>query len=219
MPVRSSATAPEILIPLTPATTTGSIPLETALLRRRSWRRFTSDPITGADLAQLLWAAQGVTGADRHGPVRTAPSAGRTDPLEVFVATPEGLLHYRPPEHAVVVIDPVDRRADLAAAAGDQDCVRDAAAVFAIAGVAARTAVVYEERAGRYVALEVGHAAQNLLLEAIALGLGAVPVGSFDDARVGAVLALPDDWQPFYLIPVGHPAPRQADVEPPDPLG
>jgi len=53
--------------------------------------------------------------------------------------------------------------------------------------------------------MEVGHAAQNLLLEAVALGLGGVPIGAFEDEALQKALALPVDHCPLYLIPVGHP--------------
>jgi nitroreductase len=49
---------------------------------------------------------------------------------------------------------------------------------------------------------EAGHAAQNLLLQATALGLGAVAVGAFDDKHLGRLL--PSDVQPLYLVPVGY---------------
>jgi nitroreductase len=52
--------------------------------------------------------------------------------------------------------------------------------------------------------MEVGHAAQNLLLQAVALGLGGAPVGAFDDEEVGRVLALPKDERPLYVVPVGR---------------
>ncbi len=63
----------------------------------------------------------------------------------------------------------------------------------------------YGDRAQRYVHIEVGHAAQNLLLEAVALDLAAVPIGAFDDERLSKLLQLPADQSPLYLIPVGHP--------------
>jgi nitroreductase len=53
--------------------------------------------------------------------------------------------------------------------------------------------------------MEAGHAAQNLLLEAVALHLGAVPIGAFYDEEVQAALGLPSDHEPLYLVPVGHP--------------
>jgi SagB-type dehydrogenase family enzyme len=69
-----------------------------------------------------------------------------------------------------------------------------------------RTEVKYgKERGPRYVHLEAGHAAQNLLLQAVALGLGAVPIGAFSDDEVKEALSLPENYQPLYLISVGHP--------------
>ena len=47
--------------------------------------------------------------------------------------------------------------------------------------------------------------AQNVLLQAAALELGAVPIGAFDDAGIRRVIGLGADQQPSYLILVGHP--------------
>ena len=75
-----------------------------------------------------------------------------------------------------------------------------------MAAVYERTAQKYgANRSSRYVHLEAGHAAQNLLLEAVALGLGAVPIGAFHDADVQKALSLPRNHEPLYLIPVGKP--------------
>ena len=86
-----------------------------------------------------------------------------------------------------------------------QEAVAGAWAVVVIVGQPARTATRYGARATRYMWLEAGHVAQNVLLEAVSLGLAAVPVGAFDDAAVATVLGLPDGEVPLYLIPVGHP--------------
>ena len=56
--------------------------IEEALLERRSIRQYKDDPLTLAEVSQLLWAAQGITGLWGW---RTAPSAGATYPLEVYV--------------------------------------------------------------------------------------------------------------------------------------
>jgi nitroreductase len=53
--------------------------------------------------------------------------------------------------------------------------------------------------------MEAGHAGQNILLEAVALGLAAVPMGAFDDDLLSEALGLPEDQRPLYLIPVGYP--------------
>jgi SagB-type dehydrogenase family enzyme len=98
-----------------------------------------------------------------------------------------------------------DAQPGLYAAALRQEAVREAPVVIVIAAVYARTAQKYGEARGpRYVHLEAGHAAQNVLLQAVALDLGAVPIGAFGDDAVQRVLALPADHAPLYLIPVGH---------------
>ncbi len=176
--------------------------LEQALAHRQSVRQFATRPLTLTQIGQLLWAAQGVT---RDGRGRTAPSAGALYPLEVYVAVPGRVLHYLPAGHRAEVWSDTDLRARLGSAAG-QASVTDAPVVFVVTAVPARTAVKYGGRAGRYVDLEAGHAAENLLLQAVALGLGAVPVGAFDDRGVARALRLPTGESPRYLIPVGVPA-------------
>jgi SagB-type dehydrogenase family enzyme len=181
---------------------TGDVSLEEAIAGRRSVREFTDEPLTWEEVSQLLWAAQGVT--DPRG-LRAAPSAGALYPLEVFVVLPEGVYHYSPQGHTVSTVLEGDRRGDLWHAGLEQGALRQAAAIFVITGVYERTEGKYGERAERYVELEAGHAAQNLLLQAVALKLGAVPIGAFYDDQVQAALALPDDHLPLYLIPVGCP--------------
>jgi SagB-type dehydrogenase family enzyme len=103
------------------------------------------------------------------------------------------------------MLSPGDMRLGLWEAGLEQDALREAPAIIVIAAVYARTEDKYGLRAERYVRLEAGHAAQNILLQATALDLGAVPIGAFYDQKVQEVLALPLDHEPLYLIPVGHP--------------
>jgi SagB-type dehydrogenase family enzyme len=178
----------------------GKLSLEETLNGRESVRSFSTRPLTKKELSQLLWAMQGTT---RSWGARTAPSAGALFPLEIYVAFKEGVFHYSPREHRLVRVSEKDLRDILARAALGQGCVREAPAVFVISGVYERTARKYGNRAERYVKMEAGHAGQNLLLQAAALGLGAVPVGAFEDEQVKQALHLPPDHEPLYLIPVG----------------
>lgn len=182
--------------------------LEEALAHRQSVREFSADALTLSDISRLVWAAQGIT-APGH---RTAPSAGATYPLEIYLAAGKieslaaGVYHYLPERHRLELVSEGDIRPRLAGAAMNQEWLRGAPLVMVIAAVSDRTAARYGRRAERYVNMEAGHAAQNLLLEATALGLGATPVGAFDDAEVTRLLHLPVGETPLYLIPVGRPA-------------
>ncbi len=181
----------------------GTLTLEEALSERRSVREYTKEQLSLEEIGQLLWAAQGITNPAGY---RTAPSAGALYPLEVYVILPQGVYHYDPQQHHLTIHLQGDLRPSLHAAALRQAPVLNAPAVFVITAVYQRTEEKYgAERSARYVPLEAGHAAQNLLLQAVALDLGGVPIGAFYDDQVKAALSLPGDQQPLYLIPVGHP--------------
>jgi SagB-type dehydrogenase family enzyme len=190
-------------IPLPEPDLDGLTSLEQALAERRSVRDFRDEPLTQAQIGQLLWAAQGITHPNGY---RTAPSAGALYPLEVYAATQDGLFHYNPEDHSLTQTLLGDPRPALYEAALAQDPVREAPLVIAISGVYARTIIKYgEKRAPLYVHLEAGHVAQNILLQAVALGLGAVPIGGFYADQVKDALALPGEQTPLYLIAVGRP--------------
>ncbi|RMG35072.1 MAG: SagB/ThcOx family dehydrogenase [Planctomycetota bacterium] len=189
-------------IPL-PRPDVASMSLNAALARRRSVREFSSQALSAEQLGALCWAAQGVT---HPWGLRTAPSAGALYPLELYVATAEGAFRYLPREHALWRLTGEDLRPGICRAALGQDSIRQSAATFLFCGVTERTASKYGQRAGRYVLLEAGHAAQNLLLEAVALGLGAVPIGAFYDRQLRLLLDLRSGEAPLYLVAVGFPA-------------
>ena len=181
----------------------GKMWLEEALALRRSVREFTPEALTERELSQLLWAAQGITHAQG---LRTAPSAGALYPLEVYVASVGGFYRYEPRPHQLVRLSERDLRAVMCRSAWGQEFITQAPVVFVIAAVYERVSGKYgAARTPRYVHMEVGHSAQNLLLEAVALGLDGVPVGAFEDEALQKGLELPEDHRPLYLIPVGHP--------------
>ena len=179
----------------------GSMSLEKAIAARRSRRDFLPKALTLEQIGQLAWAAQGQDAGSRY---RTAPSAGATYPLEVFVVTTEGLFHYLCAKHALEKLTDQDLRAALASAAWGQGFVEAAPLTLVFAAQFGRTTTRYGQRGVRYVYMEAGHAAQNVHLQAESLGLGSVAVGAFDDASVSKVLSLPDYLEPIYMVVVGY---------------
>jgi SagB-type dehydrogenase family enzyme len=184
------------------------VALEKTLLRRRSVRHFSSRRLELWHISQLAWAAQGITAADGY---RTAPSAGALFPLEIYVVvgnviglTP-GIYQYGIRNHDLIQWLAGDKRRQLCEAALGQDSILRAPAVFVLSAIYERTTAKYGERGMRYAYMEAGHAAQNLLLQVVALNLGAVLVGAFNDVEVKRVLNLPQQEAPLYLIPVGKP--------------
>ncbi len=177
--------------------------LEETIQQRRSVRSYGEEELAKAQIAQLCWAAQGVT--EPRNQLRASPSAGATYPLELYVATAKGLFRYDVAKHELEIQQEEDIRPALRAAALHQMMVEDAPAVFIIAADIRRTERRYGARAKRYVLMEVGHAGQNILLQAVALDLGAVPIGAFDDEEVARIMRLPDTQHPYYIIPVGPP--------------
>lgn len=186
----------------------GDDSLEVVLAARRSVRRFAGTPLTLAEAGQLLWAAQGESSGDGK---RTAPSAGATYPLEVCLVAARvgglapGVYRYRPHGHRIEAVAAGDAHATVAAASPGQTWLAQAPAFVVIAAEPGRTAARYGSRAGRYVAIEAGAAAQSLLLQAVALGLGATLVGAFDDAALHATVSLAEAEQPLAVVAVGGP--------------
>ena len=189
----------------------GVLPLEEAIARRKSIRNFASQPISQSQLSQILWAAQGTSDASWN---RTAPSAGATYPLEVFVVCgancveqiSEGIYHYNADSHSLTLHHRGDVRFELARATLDQEFIYEAPVDIVICALYERTLRRYGTRGERYVHIEVGHAGQNIYLQATALGLGTVAIGAFHDEPVREVLRLDRQYRPLYIMPVGRPA-------------
>lgn len=204
--LQSSAFGKEKRITLPQPAVAGNLSVEEALLSRKSTRSFARDPFLLSEISQLLWAAQGITRKDGK---RTAPSAGALFPLELYVVAGKihglepGVYHYNPLDHELVLVYRGNHINDLYAASLKQQSIQEASAIVVLAGVYSRTSRKYGNRGSRYVHIETGHAAQNISLQAVSLGLGCVTVGAFNDGGVKRVLRMKQNESPLYLIPIG----------------
>jgi len=209
------ASGEKIYLPL-PRIRRDVLSVEEALAYRRSIREYRDEPLTIEQLSQLLWAAYGIS-ETKYG-FKTTPSAGATYPLEIYaVVKTRGVkinaTHYLEPgsykyvadQHMLILVKRGDLSEELMRAALGQKWVGDAPVNIVIAAVFERTTRVYGDRGVRYVYMEVGHAGQNIYLEATALGLGCVVIGAFYDDEVSRVVGLESGEKPLYIIPVGVP--------------
>ncbi|MCK4371028.1 MAG: SagB/ThcOx family dehydrogenase [Candidatus Lokiarchaeota archaeon] len=175
--------------------------LEECIYERESVRSYKDKEIEFEKISQILWAAQG-----KKGQKRTVPSAGATFPLEIYITLKDkGFFHYNFEKHVLELITSEDLSKKLAQASWDQNFIAEAYLNVIICAIFERTTQRYGQRGIRYVYMEVGHCAQNIHLEAVALGLSSVPIGAYEDNKVKDVLDLKKKIEPLYIIPVGYP--------------
>lgn len=184
--------------------TKGATSLEETIARRRSQRSFKKKELNLGQISQLLWAGQGITERKAGHSLRAAPSAGALYPMEIYALTKNGLYHYVPEENALEVINKINLCADLADAALGQTSVSEAPLNIVISAIFVKVTDKYGELGKRYIDIEAGHIAQNIHLQAVALGLGSVPIGAFNEDIVKSILNFPREQVPLYIIPVGY---------------
>ncbi len=197
-------------IKLPPPRLKGELSVEEAIHRRRSCRYFLPRPIDIKDVSQLLWAGNGFRDEERR--FRTAPSAGKTHPLFLYLVAGDdgvigldgGVYRYIPETHSLRMVLNTDIRWELVDAALKQVFIAAAPVSIVITAEYERTTTRYRERGIRYVHFEVGHAGENIHLQALSLGLETVVVGAFIDEELADVLNLPSSHKPLYIMPVGY---------------
>lgn len=193
------------VVKLPPADTSGGVTLTQALSKRRSCSAYTDQPLTLEQVGQLCWAAQGITEPEKG--LRTAPSAMTLFSIHVYVVDTKGVHEYLPKEHALKTLRTENILEQLRALPPRPANLGGAPVVMVLGLNLAPLEARVGPRAERYAFMEAGHVAQNVLLQATALGLGSVPVGGFDEAKMTELLKLPEGIRPIYLLPLGHPAP------------
>ncbi|MCK5028014.1 MAG: SagB/ThcOx family dehydrogenase [Bacteroidales bacterium] len=211
------ANAQDDIIKLPEPKLKGSVSVEETMLNRRSVRDFKSDALSLEQVSQILWAAYGVTKemnspSTVRGGLKTAPSAGARYPLEIYVVVGnvnglgKGIYRFLPEGHFLMKTYDQDIRKELAEAALDQEFIEQAPISLFYSAVYSRTTSKYRQRGrDRYVCMDLGHSAENVCLQVVAMGLATCPVGAFEDRMVRNVIMIPDKEEPLYIMPIGYP--------------
>jgi len=175
---------------------TGGKSIWEAIARRRSIREFSPQPVTFAELSQLIWATQGTPSRSFGFAFRTVPSAGALYPIETYIvanrveAIPPGLYHYYVEGAQLVLLKEGQLGSNLSRAGLEQELLEKAACVFVWTAIIQRSRWKYRDRAFRYIYMDAGHIGQNLYLAATAMGLGCCTVGAFYDEEVDRVIGI-----------------------------
>ena len=189
-----------------------TLPLDEALLGRKSIRHYSADPLTADELSYLLWASSGIQRVERGFEFRTAPSAGGLYPIETYVVVnrvegvPAGVYHYSVRQHCLEKVREGDLSNDIAIAALGQKMCLEAAAIFVWTAIFQRSKWKYEQRAYRYIYLDAGHIGENLALAATGIGLGSCQVGALFDDEVNDIVGVDGTEESVvYMSVVGKP--------------
>ena len=195
-------------IKLSKPTLDGGASIEKVLNERRSVRAYQDTPLTEKNVSQLLWAGQGIN--EESTKKRTAPSARAKYPIELYLVVfnvegiEKGVYQYIPDGHQIVKVFGEDKNEAIVKAAGSQPSISKCPAAFIIAGNYLKMSENVDEQAIRFTHTEVGHVSQNIALQGVALGIGSVVIGGFQQGILSEVLEFPPDTKPIYVMPVGN---------------
>ena len=204
-------------VPLPPGVRVDA-PLAELIRDRVSCRAFRDRPISLPELATLLRTGYGTVGVTDDGPLymvdRAVPSAGGLYPLELSLVVrsvdglPAGVYHYVPLADGLEQVHEHPVPAALVSYLFmDQPWAAEAAVVLVLSAVCGRSLVKYGDRGYRYLLLEAGHVAQNLVLAATGLDLGTINLGGFFDDELSGLLGLDIESEiALYGTAVGHPS-------------
>ena len=177
---------------------------------RRSVREFREEPLSLADLSQILWSSQGITRETQDIGLRTAPSAGALYPVETYLVINNvseleaGIYHYAVETQELEQIKKGDFHNPVARVAMDQEAAHFASVVFVWTAIFERSKWKYNQRAYRYVYLDAGHIAQNVALSAVALGLGSCQIAALYDGEANGMLGVDGiNESTIYMTAVG----------------
>jgi SagB-type dehydrogenase family enzyme len=184
-----------------------------AIAGRRSSRSYSAQPMTLAELSDVLFLTTGIS-ADRWGNARrTAPSSGALYPIETYLVVhnvegvERGVYHYAIQDHELERVRAGDMRERVVDQAIEQEFLGACGIVIFLTQILQRMRPKYQDRSYRYGLLEAGHIGENGYLAAASLGLGACGVGAFMDDQINEMLGVDGiEEAAVYMLAVGYPA-------------
>lgn len=175
------------------------LPFMETLLKRKSTRSYSPEPLSLQDLSDLLWAAQG---KNRDNGRLTSPTAKNCQEIAMYAFFPEDVSLYDPQTHSLKTIATGDHRSIVA---DTQNFPKTAPVILLMVGDMAKYGA-YTEHAYIMVHSDGGIVSENINLFCAAAGLCTVTRGIMDIDALGKLLNLTKDQIPILNNPVGYPA-------------
>ncbi|MEE4176027.1 MAG: SagB/ThcOx family dehydrogenase [Bacteroides sp.] len=188
-------------IKLNPPDTQRGLPVMQALKLRSSTTGFSSIALSQQDLADIIWAANGVNRPDDG--KRTAPSARNSQDVDVYVVMESGAFLYNHHEHALVPVAIGDHRQLVS---GRQTNMANAPLMLVLVSDFSRFSGNNEELKLRWGAMDAGIVSQNIAVACAGLGLVTRPRASMDVEGLKKLLKLTETQHLMLNNPVGYPA-------------
>lgn len=181
---------------------------------RRSYRKFTDEALSFAELAYLLWTTQGLHKIidGNYASLRSVPSAGARHPFETYLIVKniegleKGLYRYLPFEDSLLLICGIEELDDkLDKATLGQHFVINSAVVFIWTCIPYRNEWRYNIGGHKPMLLDAGHICQNLYLACESIGCGTCAIAAYNQMLMDNLLCIDgEDEYVVYLSPVGR---------------
>lgn len=183
--------------------------IKNLFINHHSERNFLNNEIDIKDLFTVLFFSAGITkpSTDLNESRRPYPSAGARYPLEVYILALKvkdlsaGLYHYNVKQNLLEILLEKDLHEQYESILGHDENLANASFAIIITGVLNRTRIKYGDRGYRYILLEAGHLAQNIMLLSSFMHIKTCPIGGFIDDKVNTLLDISKQKeQALYLI-------------------
>jgi len=183
--------------------------LNEVIASRRSLRQYKNVKITKEEVSYLLWETSRVDFYKSSAVFRTIPTGGATNAMETYVYLQEidgiesGLYHYIQDQHLLVLLDDNnDLKERVNQSLWTQ--LRGANFTMFLTATPYRSEYKYGFTAHKMIAMEAGHAGQNLSLAAEVIDCGACCLAAYKQDLADQVLGV-DGIEEFttYAITVG----------------
>ncbi|MCX5807235.1 MAG: SagB/ThcOx family dehydrogenase [Proteobacteria bacterium] len=179
----------------------GGKPLMLALKDRCSTKAYSTQPIPMEMLSDLLWAAYGINRTNLE--KRTAPSAGNSHNIDVYVLMSQGAYLYNAKAHSLVPVLAEDLRH---LSPGPQQYAKEAPLhLLYVADYARMKGFPDRQKQIFFSACNTGPIYQNVYLYCASAGLGSVVRASMDAPALHKKLKLRDDQEIMLNQLVGYP--------------